>query len=359
MRLLISGLLLTVAIDAFAQMPSPRTLDRHCADMRPGLAAILARWDNDAHADLRGVHILRDGRLVAERYYNGARGDDLHDVRSAGKSITALVMGLALDRGAVRSVDDPVERYWPEAAGSAIGKVALTDVLTMRSGLAAFDDDPASPGNEDLLDAAADPLAFILDVVRVETPGSHYRYNSLTASVAGIVIAKATGQSMGDFAKASLFDPLGIEHWRWNADAAGYTKGQGNLFLRLRDLAAIGEMVRQDGVYQGQRIVSASWIEQALAARVAIGDVDRYADTYGYYWYGKTYRIADQSVRVHFASGNGGNKIYVVPSHGMVIAITSAAYGEGHGQRRSETILLAVLDSLNLAGENACASGSG
>jgi CubicO group peptidase (beta-lactamase class C family) len=79
---------------------------------------------------------------------------------------------------------------------------------------------------------------------------------------------------------------------------------------------------------------------------VAIADVDPYADTYGYYWYGKTHRVAGREVAVSFASGNGGNKIYVVPSYDMVVAITSRAYGRGHGQRRSEAILLALLAAL-------------
>lgn len=307
------------------------------------LERTLARWDADEHRDLRGVIVLRKGQVVAERYYNGETATDLHDIRSAGKSVTALLMGIAIDRSRVKAVTDPVQRYWPEARGSAIGDVALADVLTMRSGLAAFDEDPASPGNEDKLDEAPDPLAFILAVPRERPPGSAYRYNSMTSAVAGIVIAKASGQTMEGFAGKHLFAPLGITRWRWAADAAGYTKGQGNLSLTLRDFAAIGEMVRGDGTYRGRRIVSAAWLRQSLAPKVGIAEVDRYADGYGYFWYSKSYQIAGRPVRVSFASGNGGNKLYVVPQLDLVVAITSSAYGKGYGQRRSEEILKAVL----------------
>lgn len=309
------------------------------------LDTVLATFDHDPHPDLRGVVVLRDGRVVGERYYNGETADTLHDVRSAGKSVTSLLVGIATDQGKIHAADDTVSAYWPESRGSAIGDVAIRNVLTMRSGLAAFDVDPASPGNEDKLDVAPDPLAFLLAVPRADPPGSRYRYNSLTAYTAGVVVAKATGQTMADFARTSLFAPLGIRRWRWDADSAGYTKGQGNLSLTARDFAAIGEMVRGEGRYRGRRIVSARWIREALAPKVGISDSDPYADGYGYFWYSKVLQIDGKPVAVSFASGNGGNKIYVIPTRHMVVAVTSSAYGHGYGQKRSEAILRAILSA--------------
>jgi CubicO group peptidase (beta-lactamase class C family) len=115
-------------------------------------------------------------------------------------------------------------------------------------------------------------------------------------------------------------------------------KGQGNISLTLRGFAAIGEMVRRGGSYNGRRIVSSNWLRQSLATQTSIAD-DVYADGYGYFWYVKTYQVDGRSVHVSFASGNGGNKIYIVPSRQLVIAITSSAYGHGYGQKRSEDIL--------------------
>jgi CubicO group peptidase (beta-lactamase class C family) len=309
----------------------------------PALDTVLARFDQDEHADLRGVVVMRDGRIVAERYYNGETADSLHDIRSAGKSITSLLVGIAMDQGKIRSVDDPVARYWPEAKGSAIGEVPLRDVLTMRSGLAAFDEDPASPGNEDRMDEAADPPAFLLSVPRADPPGTRYRYNSATAYAAGIVVAKATGRTLADFAGTALFAPLGITRWQWASDVAGYTKGQGNLSLTTRGLATIGEMVREGGHYRGHRVISAAWLRDALTPKVSIADSDPYADGYGYFWYTKVQMVDGKPVAVSFASGNGGNKIYIVPDRHLVVAITSSAYGHGYGQRRSEAMLKAVL----------------
>jgi CubicO group peptidase (beta-lactamase class C family) len=310
---------------------------------------VLANFDHDEHPDLRGVVVMVNGKIVAERYYNGESADTLHDIRSAGKSITSLLVGIAIDRKKIRSVDDPVATYWPQAQGSAIGSVPLRDVLTIRSGLAAFDEDPSSPGNEDRMDEAADPLAFVLSVPRAEPSGKDYRYNSVTAYTAGVVVAKATDKKLEDFAHTELFEPLGITRWQWASDAAGYTKGQGNLSLTAREFAAIGEMVREDGVHNGRRIVSAAWLREALTPKVAIADRDPYADGYGYFWYAKTQQIDGKPIPVSFASGNGGNKIYIVPSRNLVVAITSSAYGHGYGQRRSESILRTLL-ALNAGG---------
>lgn len=307
------------------------------------LSTVLQSYDSDTHGDLRAVVVLRNGALVAERYYNGETADTLHDIRSAGKSITALLVGAAEARGHLKTTGT-VGQYWPEVASSPAGKVILDDVLTMRSGLAAFDEDANSPGNEDKLDEAADPTDFVRRVPSSATPGSVYRYNSLTAYIAGRVVESASGADLETFAAKTLFAPLGITRWSWGRDIAHHPKGQGNLSLRARDTAKIGQMVLDEGVFDGRRVIDASWIKAALAPRVATGETDRYADHYGYFWYAKTQQIAGEKIPVFFASGNGGNKIYVIPTRRMVVSVASSAYGKGYGQRRSEEILKALLN---------------
>ena len=109
------------------------------------------------------------------------------------------------------------------------------------------------------------------------------------------------------------------------------------------DFATIGQMVLNKGLHRGQRVISEAWIAGSLKPSVSIGSADPYADEYGYFWYHKTHTIAGRSVAVSFASGNGGNKLYLIPSRELVVAITSRAYGRGYGQRRSEDILKALL----------------
>ena len=323
---------------------TPSTLAEASSASDKQLAAqVLERWDNDEHRDLKAVIVRRDGELIAERYYNGDGPDTLHDIRSAGKSITSLLIGVAVDQGKIHSITDPVGRYIAEAKSKPIGAVSIENLLTMRSGLDASDEDPASPGNEDRMDQSPDPARFALDVKLSISPGSRYVYNSVTAYLAGLVLEKAVGRRVDEFAREVLFKPLGINTWRWDQDGSGHTKGQGNLFLTARDFSKLGQMVLNHGMYEGRRILSEQWILEALKPRVAISAVDPYADAYGYFWYSRTHEIDGQCVLVHFASGNGGNKIYIVPSRRLVVAITSSAYGRGYGQRRSETILKALL----------------
>ena len=307
------------------------------------LESALDGFENDEHGDLLSVFVLQDGKLVAERFFGNADEWTLHDVRSAGKSVTSLLFGIALDQGAIESLDDPVEKYWPESEGSAIGSVRLEDVLTMRTGLAADADDPKSPGHEDHLDAADDPLAFPMTVPAAEAPGTQYRYNSLAAYVAGVVIERATGTDLEDFARANLFQPLKIDRWNWQEDRSGQTKGQGNLFLTAPGFARLGEVVLDRGVHDGRQVIDSDWIAESLKPRFDISDRDPYASGYGYYWYHQTYPVNEGSMEVFFASGNGGNKIYVIPDLNMVVSIMSRAYGQGRGQRRSESILKAIL----------------
>ncbi|MEM8963544.1 MAG: serine hydrolase [Acidobacteriota bacterium] len=305
--------------------------------------AALDSFADDEHDDLMSVFVLHDGELVAERFFNDADEQTLVDVRSAGKSVTSLLVGIAMDQGAIASLDDRVEMYWPESEGSPIGSIQLKDLLTMRTGLAADANDPESPGYEDFLDASDDPLSFPMTVPVWEEPGTRYRYNSLAAYVAGVVIERATERGLEDFAREFLFEPLGIESLDWQEDRSGQTKGQGNLFLTGRGLNRIGEMVLNDGMFNGQQVVSAEWLEESLKPRVDISDEDPFATDYGYYWYRQTYPVGDRTVEVFFASGNGGNKIYVMPDLDMVVSIQSRAYGQGRGQRRSESILKAIL----------------
>ena len=306
---------------------------------------VLTSLDTDEHPDLKGVVVRLHGEIVAERHYNGDDPNTLHDVRSTGKSITSLLLGIAISQGHIRSVSDTVCDYLPETRKAAIGDVQLANVLTMRSGLAADDDIPTSPGNEDKLLSAPDPIAFLKGVPRVNPPGSVYVYNSLTAYVAGLVVARAVGRNEADFARAALFEPLGINRLEWASDPLGNTRGQGNLSVTTHDLSRIGQMVLDQGGWNGSRIVSNKWIVESLKPRVAISAVDPYADAYGYFWYTRTPTTGRSSVVVHFASGNGGNKIYVVPDRDMVVAVTSSAYDHGYGQRRSQAILMTLLDA--------------
>jgi CubicO group peptidase (beta-lactamase class C family) len=308
---------------------------------------LLDTLGSDTTHDLKAVIVSRHGRTELERYFNGDGTETLHDIRSATKSITGLLVGLAIERRLLEGVEVPIGRVLPAGMPAAMARIRVSDLLTMRSGLDSDDRDSLAAGNENRLDESKDWLEFAYGVPIKQAPGERYVYSSLTAFLAGAVVEQVSHQPLVTFADRHLFGPLGIRRRAWRRGPRGEGTGQGNLSIRAQDLLRIGQMVLDHGRFEGRQIVDSSWIEQSLTPHVAIGDVDRYADGYGYLWYTKTYERAGRQITIHFASGNGGNKIYLIPEYDMVVAITSSAYGRGYGQRRSERILLAILDATN------------
>jgi CubicO group peptidase (beta-lactamase class C family) len=309
------------------------------------LDALFTNLARDPTKDLKGIVVLRHGKLVAESYFNGDDSNALHDIRSATKSITATLMGIAIQQHIVRGVDDSIADYLPNLSHDGKEKITIRDLLNMRSGLDADDDDPASPGNETRLDESTDWIKSVYAVPMKTPPGKKYVYVSINAFLVGAIIENASKMHLDEFAKQNLFGPLGITRYEWRRVPIDRTTGQGNLKITTRDEAAIGQLFLQNGQYRDRQIVNPAWVDRCIASQVPISGVDPYADFYGYMWYTKAEPVGDRSIPVHFASGNGGNKIYVVPSLDLVVAITSSAYNQKYGQKRSQDILLEVLSA--------------
>jgi CubicO group peptidase (beta-lactamase class C family) len=325
-------------------LSSPAEASKSGMDLA-ALKAIYSDMDRDPHHDLKGIAIVRDGRLISEHYFNGDSVDTLHDIRSATKSLTSLLMGIAIQKGLIHSVDDSIALYLPGLPKDGKEKITIEDLLTMRSGLDAYDDNASSPGNENTLDASSDWIRTVYAVPMKLPPGTKYVYCSLNAFLTGAMIENVSHMPVDQFARINIFAPLKIDHYSWRQVPVGRVTGQGNLSITARDEAAIGVLMLDDGVLRGQRILNHDWIVHSLASQVTISDSDPYADSYGYMWYTKAETVGSHKIEVHFASGNGGNKIYIVPSLRMVVAITSSAYNQHYGQQRSQDILLRVLSA--------------
>jgi len=310
-----------------------------------GVEALFSELELDPARDLRGVVATRHGCVVTERYFNGDTPQTLRDIRSAAKSITATLVGIAIQKGLLPGLDEPIANHLPAGMPAGQRRIRVRDLLTMRSGLDSDDDDPESRGNEDRLDESPTWLPFAYAVPMKHAPGERYVYSSLTAFLAGAVVEHVSGMPLQRFAQENLFGPLGITEFSWRRGPRGEGVGQGNLSLTARDMTKIGRLFLNKGRVDQRQVVEPAWVAEALSPLVDIAAQDRYADGYGYMWYTKRYNRGARSTVVHFASGNGGNKIYVVPQYDLVVAITSTAYGKGYGQRRSERILLRLLDA--------------
>lgn len=342
------GTCATPAVAQTVSSDSPKGIDwnapeRTSSGVTAQLATLYLDMEADPHHDLKGIVIVRDGRLVSEHYFNGDSSDSLHDIRSATKSITALAMGIAIEKHSIRSVDDSIAAYLPGLPHDGKEAISIKDLLTMRSGLDADDTDASSPGNEDRLDESTDWIRSAYAVPMKRPAGSAYLYCSLNAFLTGAIVENATKTPLDVFVREHLFSPLGINNFQWRKVPVNRTTGQGNLQISAHDAAAIGELMLNDGVVNGHRVISHAWVERSLSSQVSIHDSDPYADSYGFMWYTRDEPVGPGTIQVHFASGNGGNKIYIVPSLRMVIAITSSAYNTKWGQRRSQDVLLRIL----------------
>jgi CubicO group peptidase (beta-lactamase class C family) len=177
--------------------------------------SLYSEMAQEPHHDIKGIVIVRRGRLASEHYFNGDSVDSLHNIRSATKSITSLLMGISIQKGLVHSVNDSIALYLPSLPKDGKEKITIRDLLNMRSGLDANDEDPATAGNEDNLDKSSDWMHTIYTVPMKGIPGSKYNYCSINAFLAGAIVENVSHMPLDEFARVNLFEPLGIEDYRW------------------------------------------------------------------------------------------------------------------------------------------------
>jgi CubicO group peptidase (beta-lactamase class C family) len=310
------------------------------------LCAIGPRFEAWKDAHMHSVVVVRKGVLVYERYFAGEdeRGGmpigrvefnaaTKHDLRSISKSVTALVVGIALERGWIKSVDAPVFSFFPEYADLKTPekeRLTLRHLLTMSAGFAWNEQIPYSnPANSDRqMFIAPDPLRHLLSRPLAAAPGRDYNYNSGATALLGAIVAKAAGKPFDAVAQETLFDPLGIADVDWVRFPKGEPVAGWGLRLRPRDLAKIGQLVLAKGAWQGKQIVPAAWIADATTPH--INGEGLYF--YGYqYWLGRSL-VADRAIAWAAGFGWGGQRLFVVPGEDLVVVVHAGLY---HAQNQS------------------------
>jgi CubicO group peptidase (beta-lactamase class C family) len=296
--------------------------------------------------NLHSVIVVRNGRLVLERYFEGednARGrrlgvvsfkpETLHDLRSVSKSIVGLLYGIALAVGKVPAPEAPLMQSFPEYADLAAdperSRWTVHHVLSMTMGTdwneALPYTDPAN--SETAMDMAPDRYRYILDRPIVTEPGKRWIYNGGATALLGRLIAKGTGKSLHAYAREVLFDPLGIGPTDWHADKDGELIAASGIRMTPRDLARIGELTLRGGAWDGRAVVPAEWIARCTTPLVPIDDKIQY----GYQWYGGTFTfetptLARSDLRFWNAAGNGGQRLTVFPGLDLMVAVTAGNY---------------------------------
>lgn len=292
-------------------------------------------------ANIHSVIVERHGRLVLERYQKGrdrtnysllaherAFGPTVRqDVRSVGKSIISLLLGIARQQGRIGSLATPVLDYFPEfpdLVTPARKAITLEHLLTMSSGLQ-WHQEGGVLDDEHRLAWTGLPCRFVLGRPVVAMPGSRFQYSSGSNTVLAEILTRAAGMSWKDFARKELFGPLGIIDWEWVADLRGRPMSYSGLRMRPRDMAKLGLLVVNHGQWQGRQLVPADWIDASLRTREATGINGM---GYGYQWWTGTVDWRGKTLPWGAAFGNGGQRIFVLPALDLSVVVTAGAYGD-------------------------------
>lgn len=269
--------------------------------------------------------VVRRGKLVAEEYFHGYSRDDLHEIQSATKSITSLLVGIALDRGEIESLDEPILKFFPEHADDAKpgwAEVTLRHLLTMTAGL---DWDRREVNRAHGTGPALFQRVFARQVVH--EPGSRWLYNGAEVNLLAGVIHRTSGIHADAYAARYLFDPLEITSWDWDIGKMdGYPSLAGTLRLRPLDMAKIGQLVLDRGRWQGRQVVSETWIAESTAPTIS---TQREVQKYGYLWWRLDAPLDVGRYPVTIASGWGSQFIHVVPAFDAVLVTTGGNHLNG------------------------------
>jgi CubicO group peptidase (beta-lactamase class C family) len=285
---------------------------------REGLdSARLAQLDAHIQAQLphvRSLLLARHGRLVFEKYYGDASRDGLHNVQSITKSVSSALVGIALRKGLIASVETKIVGYFPEYQDAItdprVREISIRHVLTMSSGIdemrLSFDK------------ALADPIMEILRQRLLYAPGSGFKYSSPAAHLLGGVLRKATGKPVLEFAETELFRPLGMGHVEWYADKTGLQSGGLSGLFRSRDVLKLGELYLRHGKWRGTELIQPAYIAQSVKVQNT-GEFYGEPARYGYMWW-----VASVAgYEAFYARGYGGQYLMVLPKADLVVLCTS------------------------------------
>ena len=323
-----------------------------------------SRYIRDAIVDIIGgkfreVHSLiihRRGKLVLEEYFPGHsykwdganhygewvewNRDVLHMIASDSKSITSACIGIAVDQGFIKSVHQSIFDYLPdykELNKDGKDKITIEHLLTMTSGLEAneWQAPYSSPANDVIalwFPPCEDPITCILEKPLVREPGTYFNYFGGNMILLGEILKNASGMNIDQFSKKYLFSPMGIDSINWSLIFPnGVYESAGGLELTPRAMLKIGVLYLNNGVWEGEKILSEEWIKKSASSygnnmNIKIPGTDGGRNGYGYSWWVKDYSTPWEKTSMYYACGWGGQYIMVFPELETVVVFTGANY---------------------------------
>jgi CubicO group peptidase (beta-lactamase class C family) len=348
-----------------AQVPEQAAAPRQGSDSWPTATAASAGLSSarlqDMEKAIRGgefkkigsILVARHGKLVYEDYFDGSDAAAVRDTRSATKSVTDILVGIAIDKGFLPGVHAPILSFFPDKQpvqnpDPRKATITVEDFLTMSSLLECDDSNDFSRGNEERMYIMEDWIRFTLDLPIkgfapwVKKPkdsayGRSFSYCTAGVSTLSGVLERATKMPVPDFAMKNLFAPMGIEKADWKFSSLGLAQTGGGLGFQSRDLLKLGQVYLNGGVWNGSRIVSERWVKTSTQPHVRVEDQDE--TEYGYLWWLKKFKSGEKSYAAFCMLGNGGNKVAVFPGLDMVVVLTSTNYNTRGMHEQTEKLL--------------------
>jgi CubicO group peptidase (beta-lactamase class C family) len=334
------------------------------------LCGVLQRVANDK-VNIHALLVERRGQLVTELYKAGPDrplstlyglwypfapdvafdSHTLHDLRSTSKSITALVFGIERDKGKAPDPGTPVLTTYPELGDLRDGQhelITVEHLLTMSSGLQWQEwGRSALSSDETALYWKQATARYLMDRPIASKPGSHFNYSGGNTQTLADILLKSTGQSVAELARQDLFEPMDIREWAWVEDIHDRPLAFAGLRLRPRDMLKFGRLVNDHGRWKGRQLVSATWIERSTQAHIQTGitlfSLDQSEAGYGYQWWTGHVRWRERDLAWTSTLGNGGQRIFVVPSLNLTIVMTAGDYGAADIHHAENDILSRIV----------------
>jgi len=276
--------------------------------------------------DISSVVVLKDEKLLIEEYFNGSNRSEKHNTRSVGKSFMSAIMGLAIDQGHIKSVDQKISEFYKlekyKNFSKAKADVTIRDLLTMSSGFDGDDSNMDSKGNEEYMYPTKNWVKFGLDLEMKED--RNWTYFTAGSVILGDIIHQSVPGGLEAFAEEHFFEPLGIQDYVWQYTPQGVANTAGGIQMSALDFALFGQLYKNNGRWKGHQILSEEWVGESFQEHAVINEDNK--DYYGYQFWEKTFTVGEKEYTANFCTGTGGNKIYIFEDLPLVIVITAKAY---------------------------------
>ncbi len=312
---------------------------------------------SDTIPNIHSLLIVKDNHLVYENYFEGEDEkvgqklgyiphtiNQLHDCRSITKSVTSCCVGIAINKGLIKNIDDPIYTYYDKKYQDKFDdkkrKITIRHLLTMTSGLEWNEDiSYRDPRNTEMgMDVSSDPIEFILERSMVAEPGKVWNYNGGNTQLLAEIIKSVSGMTIDKFAEKELFLPLGIAQYDWITLKDDIPAAASGLRLRSRDLLKIGMLYLKNGIWNEKLLVGSGWVDSSLTSAIARPSTKDKNAGYGFQFWTSQESIQGKTIDIQEAKGNGGQRIFLCKSLNLLVVITAGNYNNWEIEKDSKVL---------------------